>query len=150
MREYVLATSAQLLDEMERALAKLRAAQTDAAWRNAVVESSAVLTRGVCGLLETLNAPRDLNERQIRAKRFASVKVAEMLLYQAAQVQSGQASRNLYGVLKVQIEEARVAFRDRFLKPPNGIPDYLHEEIVRALAQNDETLLGPQYPGPLA
>lgn len=145
-----MATSAQLLDEMERALAKLRAAQTDAAWRDAVIESSAVLTRGVCGLLETLNAPRDLNERQIRAKRFASVKVAEMLLYQAAQVQAGQASSNLYGVLKVQIEEARVAFRDRFLKPPNGIPDYLHEEIVRALAQNDETLLGPQYPGPLA
>ena len=145
-----MATSAQLLDEMERALAKLRAAQTDAAWRDAVIESSAVLTRGVCGLLETLNAPRDLNERQIRAKRFASVKVAEMQLYQAAQVHAGQASRNLYSALKVQIEEARAAFCDRFLKPPNGIPDYLHEEIVRALAQNDETLLGPLYPGPLA
>lgn len=146
----ILATSAKLLDEMERALAKLRAAKTSAAWRDAVVESSAVLTRGVCGLLETLNAPRDLDERQLRAKRFASVRVAEIQLYQAAQVQSGQASRDLYSVLKVPIEEARTAFRERFLKAPNGIPDYLHEEIVRTLARNDETSLGPQYPGPLA
>ena len=146
----ILATSAELLDEMERALARLRGARTNAAWRDAVIDSSAVLTRCVCGLLETLNAPRDLNERQIRAKRFASVKVAEMQLYQAAQVQAGQASRDLYGVLKVQIEEARSAFRDRFLKPPHGVSDYLHVEMVRTLAQNDETLLGPQYPGPLA
>ena len=145
----ILATSAELLDEMERALAKLRAAHRNAAWRDAVVESSAVLTRGVCGLLETLHAPRDLNERQIRAKRFASVKVAEMKLYQAGQVQAGQASRDLYGALKAPIEEARAAFRDGFLKPSPGVPDYLHEEIVRVLAQNDETLLGPKYPGPL-
>jgi putative protein kinase ArgK-like GTPase of G3E family len=157
MRQYVLATSAELLEEMERALAELRAAHgksraahTSTAWRDAVIESSAVLTRGVCGLLETLNAPRDLSERDVRARRFASVKVAEMQLYQAGQVQTGHSMRNLYGALKPQIEDARAAFRERFLNPPRGIPDYLHLEIVRALAQNDETLLGPQYPGPLA
>jgi hypothetical protein len=135
---------------MERALARLRGAQTNGAWRDAVIGSSAVLTRGVCRLLETLNAPRDLNDRQVRAKRFASVKVAEMQLYRAAQVQAGQASRDVYGMLRAQIEEAREAFRDRFLTPPDGVSDYLHEEIVRSLARNDETLLGPQYPGPLA
>jgi hypothetical protein len=157
MRQYVLATSAELLDEMERALASLcaahatsRAAQANAAWRDTVIESSAVLTRGVCGLLETLNTPRDLHERDLRAKRFASVKVAEMQLYQAAQVRAGHSARNLYAALRLQIEEARASFRERFLQPPDGIPDYLHMEIVRALAQNDETLLGPQYPGPLA
>ena len=150
MRQYVLATSAELLEEMERALARLRAAHTSAAWRDAVIESSAVLTRGVCGLLETLNAPQDLSERDVRARRFASVKVAEMQLYQASQVQAGHSTRNLYAALKPQIEDARTVFRERFLNPPHGIPDYLHMEIVRALAQNDETLLGPQYPGPLA
>jgi hypothetical protein len=139
-----------MVDEMERALARLRAAQGSAAWRDAVVESSAVLTRGVCGLLETLNAPRDLSERQVRAKRFACVKVAELQLYHASRVQAGQAAGDIYGALKPQIEEARDAFRERFLKSSNGVPDYLHQEIVRALAQNDATLLGPHYPGPLA
>jgi putative protein kinase ArgK-like GTPase of G3E family len=146
----ILVTSAEMLDQMERALTTLRAAQGNAAWRDAVIESSAVLTRGVCGLLETLNAPRDLSERQVRAKRFASVKVAELRLYHNARVQAGQAARDIYSALKPQIEEAREAFRERFLKSSNGVPDYLHEEIVRALAQNDATLLGPKYPGPLA
>jgi hypothetical protein len=145
-----LATPAAMLEEMERTLSRLRAAHGNAGWRDAVVESSAVLTRGICGLLETLSPARDLSERQVRAKRFASVKVAELQLYHGARVQAGQAARDIYGALKPQIEEAREAFRERFLKSPNGVPDYLHEEIVRALAQNDATLLGPHYPGPLA
>ena len=74
---------------------------------------------------------------------MARVMVAKMQLYQAAEVQAGQASRNLYGALQPQIDEARAAFPEKFLH-------YLHREIVRTLAHNDEGLLGPLYPGPAA
>ncbi len=80
-----------------------------------------------------------LPEDDIRAQRLARVKVAEMQLYQAAQVKAGQAAGDLYGALQTQIDEARAGFPDQFLR-------YLHQEIVRTLAHNDEALLGPLYP----
>ena len=85
-----------------------------------------------------------------RALRFARVKVAEIQLYQASQVKRGRAARDLYGALRPHIDAARGAFRDRFLLPWNGVPDYLHQELVKTLAKEDAVLLGPSYPGPLA
>ena len=146
-----MADSAEILGDLDRALAKLRAAQGTAAWRDAVVESSAHFSHGIARLLETLSAPApDYSEKGLRAQRYARVKVAEMRLYAADQVKAGQHARDLYSALRPQIDEARAAFSGQFLAPPNGVPDYLHEELVRALAQNDEALLGPNYPGPLA
>jgi hypothetical protein len=84
------------------------------------------------------------------ALRFARVRVAEMQLYQASQVNAGRATRDLYGTLAPSIDSARKAFRERFLIPLNGIPDYLHQELVKTLAKEDAVLLGPLYPGPLA
>jgi hypothetical protein len=132
---------------MTRTLDQLRAAQGGPAWREAVISSSATLTRGVSALLASLNAPA--SESHIRAQRFARVTVAKMQLYQAAQVQAGLATGNIYGALKAHIDEARAAFSGQFRKP-GGIPDYLHEEMVRELAHHDPALLGPQYPGPMA
>ncbi len=140
---------------MGRALDKLRAANGSPSWRDAVVESSAAFSRGVAGLLETLrletlqtaNVP---NEALLRARRFARVKVAEMQLYAADRVTAGRAARHLYGALRPEIDEARAGFTGEFLTSSHRMPDYLHEELVRVLAQDDETLLGPDYPGPLA
>src|SRR5512146_2412890 len=85
-----------------------------------------------------------------RALRFARVKVAEIQLYQAPQVKSGRAAHDLYAALGPHIDAARKAFRERFLIPLNGVPDYLHQELVKTLAKEDAVLLGPSYPGPLA
>ena len=87
---------------------------------------------------------------QSSALRFARVKVAEIQLYQASQVQSGRAARDLYGALRPSIDAARGVFRERFLVPLKGIPDYLHQELVKTLAKEDAVLLGPSYPGPQA
>lgn len=133
---------------MTRALDRLRVAQGRPAWRDTVISSSAALMRGVSGLLASLTAP--VAESHLRAQRFARVTVARIQLYQTAQVQAGLASNNLYGALKAQIDEARLQFSSQFLKPPNGVPDYLHQEMIRELAHHDPALLGPQYPGPLA
>ena len=85
-----------------------------------------------------------------RALRFARVKVAEIRLYQDSEVKSGRAAHDLYGALGPHIDAARNAFRDRFLLPLGGVPDYLHQELVKTLANEDAVLLGPSYPGPLA
>ena len=85
-----------------------------------------------------------------RALRFARVKVAEIQLYQSSQVKSGRAARDLYGTLRPHIDAARGAFRENFLVPLGGVPDYLHQELVKTLAKEDAVLLGPSYPGPLA
>jgi hypothetical protein len=145
-----LPSPAELIDGMERALDKLRAANGSPAWRDAVVESSVQFSRGVAGLLETLQAVNVPDEALLRARRYARVRVAEMQLYAADRVTTGRAARRLYAALRPEIDEARAGFTAEFLTQARGIPDYLHEELVRALAQNDATLLGPEYPGPIA
>jgi hypothetical protein len=144
------------LEEMMDALNRLRGgsrSSVDPVWRTTVIESTVVLTRGVAELISSLApaaAPRDLTDEHLQAQRYARVRVAEMALYQAAQVNAGRAARNLYGTLKTQIDEARTGFQQKFLTEARGMPDYLHGEIVLVLAHNDVSLLGPDYPGPLA
>ena len=142
---------------MAAAVERLRSASgsaADPAWRATVIDSTAVLSRGVAELVASLRAPaaapRDMNDDHLQAQRFARVRVAEMALYQASQVRAGRLARNLYGTLRSQMDEARQGFHQKFLTTTSGIPDYLHQEMVLVLAQNDTSLLGPDYPGPLA
>jgi hypothetical protein len=85
----------------------------------------------------------------LRAQRFARVQVAEMRLNDAAAVQSGRTERNLYGALRSRIDSARAAFRQLYFAHCANMVDYVHVELVRALAHDDADLLGKDYPGPL-
>jgi|SRR5579871_2310757 len=137
---------------MERALARLRAAPgpESALWRSEAQAAAGSLATGVAGLLEMLAEQEQVApENHMRARRFATVRVAEIQLYQAAQVRAGRGGANLYTTLRPVLDAARAAYAEQFLIPANGVPDYLHQEIVRSLANNDAKLLGPQYPGPL-
>ncbi len=87
---------------------------------------------------------------RLRAQRFARVQAAEMRLYQSQAVKEGRDSRSLYRALQPQIDKARLDFQRQFLDADASIPDYLHLELVRSLANDDPELLGPDYPGPLA
>jgi hypothetical protein len=139
---------------MDQALNRLRLAPED---RDVLADTMQSLVRGVGVLQRKLsghdNPPPDLAEPHLRAKRFARVRVAEMALFQAAQVKAGRTAHDLYGCLKPSIDEARQDFRREFLKvglvETGQVPDYLHQELVLALAHNDASLLGPAYPGPL-
>ena len=86
----------------------------------------------------------------LRAQRAARVHVAEMRLYQAAEVQAGRARGDLYGALRKPIDEARAAFREKYFARCPNMVDYFHLELVRTLAHDDPELLGKDYPGPLA
>lgn len=82
----------------------------------------------------------------IRAQRFARVKVAEMQLYQPEVCRAGRDQKNLYLFLKQEVDNAREQFRTQFMTTQNMV-DYLHLELVRTLAANDEHSLGDDYPG---
>jgi hypothetical protein len=145
----------EAIAELARALTRMRSATNETEWNTAVLESGRAFSGEPAALemlasLAALTAP-SLPPRaaDASAQRFAKVKIAEIQLYQSAAVKSGRAARDLYGSLRPHIDAAREAFRERFLTPANGTADYLHSELVRVLANDDATLLGPAYPGPL-
>jgi hypothetical protein len=105
---------------------------------------------GIAAAAETppaADGPVDPLER--RAVRFARTKVAEMLLFHSRAVVDGRVRKDLYLSLRDQIDKGRVEYAAEFLRTP-GLSDYLHVELIHTLAQDDPTLLGPDYPGPLA
>jgi len=94
--------------------------------------------------------PQQEQEIHLRAQRFARVQTAQLRLYHSSAVSRGRAERNLYGALGKEIDAGREAFRKQFLTQCPSMVDYFHLELVRTLANDDESLLGPNYPGPLA
>ena len=93
--------------------------------------------------------PKADQEVHLRGQRFARSQVAQLLLYKVEKVRAGRAAKNLYGNLKEEIDAGRDAFRSQFISASPSMVDYYHLELVGTLAQNDNTLLGPDYPGPL-
>ncbi len=89
-------------------------------------------------------------EGHLRARRFARVRAAEMRLYHSDAVLKGRADGGIYAELKQEIDSARGTFEREHLSRCSGMPDYLHLELVRVLANDDASLLGKDYPGPLA
>jgi hypothetical protein len=85
----------------------------------------------------------------LRAQRFARVRAAEILLYKPQAVWDGRARRKLYKELKEEIDSARAAYAREFLSAAPSMPDYLHLELLRTLANEEVAALGEEYPGPL-
>src|SRR6266404_4320153 len=85
----------------------------------------------------------------LKARRFARTRVAELVLHRASEVKTGRANSDLYASLRQEMDADREAFRrDFFSHVP--IVDYYHLELVRTLAHDNPELLGEDYPGPLA
>lgn len=112
------------------------------------------LIRDRCAELERRLAAASISKEaepvHFRAQRFARVRVAEIRLYHSQAVLRGRAAKNLYTGLKEEIDSARDVFERDYLSNSVSLPDYLHLELVRTLANGDEKLLGEKYPGPLA
>jgi hypothetical protein len=85
----------------------------------------------------------------LQAQRMARVRVAEMRLYHENELASGAASKNIYQALQKEIDAARDQFLHTFLAKSPTMVDYLHLEILRSLASDDDRLLGDGYPGPM-
>ncbi|MGI8961783.1 MAG: hypothetical protein ACR2IV_18895 [Bryobacteraceae bacterium] len=94
----------------------------------------------------------DLSQDQrvlhVRAQRFARVRVAEMQLSRPEACHAGRQQGNLYIFLRHEIDNARDTYRKQFMNIPFMV-DYLHLELVRTAAGDDEQKLGADYPGQL-
>jgi hypothetical protein len=95
---------------------------------------------------ETLSAPEQA--QHLRAQRTARVRVAQIRISEAAALRKGVQERDIYQALRRSIDAARGEFRQNHMT--SGMVDYLHLEIVRSLAHDNEKLLGAGYPGPMA
>ncbi|HEU0138651.1 MAG TPA: hypothetical protein VFQ79_03030 [Bryobacteraceae bacterium] len=85
----------------------------------------------------------------LRAQRFARVQVAEIRLHRAEAVRAGRRERQLYFAVKQAVDSARETFRREFVSASPTMVDYLHMELVRTLANDEISVLGPDYPGPM-
>ena len=85
----------------------------------------------------------------LKAQRFARVAVAEIRLSRPAAVREGQERGALYNTLRPEIDAARDKFRKEFVSSTPSMVDYLYIELVRSLANDNDRLLGPDFPGRL-
>jgi hypothetical protein len=82
------------------------------------------------------------------ARRLAKLLVFEIELYNKTETAEGRKSKDLYKRLKRDIDLSRQTFDRRFGETVGKQFDYFHDELVRALAGDDPSLLGLDYPGP--
>jgi len=68
-------------------------------------------------------------------------------LYNQSKVAEGKNNRDLYKVLREDIEKSRATYDKRYGSTPVAPAKYFDSEIVRILADNDRSLLGNDFPG---
>lgn len=91
----------------------------------------------------------DEQKLHLQAQRMARLRVAEMRLYHEKELRNGAAANDIYSALQHQIDSAREQFLQSFLSKSPTMVDYLHLELLRSLAGDDDRLLGHNYPGPM-
>jgi hypothetical protein len=85
------------------------------------------------------------NELLKKARRFAKLLVEEIKLYNQPKVDEGRRSRDLYDRLKEDIEKSRAMYDKRYADSAVASADYFTQELIRILADNDATLMGPSF-----
>jgi hypothetical protein len=89
--------------------------------------------------------PADLKQLHHKAKRFAKVTVQDIVNYKKAEVAKGRQNKDLYERFREEIDRSKAMYDKRFEKIAAHNIDYLYEELVRVLADNDADALG-NYP----
>lgn len=83
------------------------------------------------------------------ARRFARLLVSEIKLYNAAKVNEGRRSFDLYERLKEEIDRSRKVYDKRVSPAVATKFDYFYDELVQTLAEGDVAKLGANCPGPI-
>jgi len=80
-----------------------------------------------------------------KAQRFARLLIDEVKLYNQAKVAEGRKKKDLYDRLKEDIEKSRSTYLKRYGNTVAASGDYVNAEIIRSLAGDDESVLGPNF-----
>jgi len=91
--------------------------------------------------------PPEEQEMHTKAKRFAKLLVDEIRLYNQAKVKEGRQNRDLYRILREDIEKSRDTYNRRYSNTSVAEAGYFTQEVIRILADNDASLLGSDFPG---
>ena len=76
------------------------------------------------------------------ARRLARLLVTEIKLYNEEQVEAGRRNRNIYEVLREDIDRSRQIYEERIDDAVRTEADYFHDELVRILAAGESEILG--------
>ncbi len=100
-----------------------------------------------------MSVPTPASETEQRAhndaRRFARLLVSEIKLYNAAKVNEGRRSFDLYERLKEEIDRSRKVYDKRVSPAVATKFDYFYDELVQTLAEGDVAKLGANCPGPV-
>ncbi|MGB7584158.1 MAG: hypothetical protein WBM11_04865 [Terriglobales bacterium] len=80
-----------------------------------------------------------------KAQRFARLLMDEVKLYNQAKVAEGRKNKDLYDRLKEDIDKSRNTYTKRYGSTAAASADYFSQELIRSLAEDDVTLLGPNF-----
>lgn len=80
-----------------------------------------------------------------KAQRFARLLVDEIKLYNQAKVAEGRRNKDLYDRLKEDIDKSRGTFQKRYGGTVAASADYFQSELVRSLAEDDISIMGPNF-----
>ena len=80
-----------------------------------------------------------------KAQRFARLLTDEIKLYNQAKVADGRKNKDLYDRLKEDIEKSRVTYVKRYGNTVAASGDYFNNEVIRSLAEDDVSLMGPNF-----
>jgi len=94
--------------------------------------------------------PRTEHDIHKKAFRFAKLLVDDLILYNKDKLEQGKEQRDVYGVLREDIDKSRAAYEKKFSNTPAGKVDYFHQELLRRVGGEDPGVLGTGYPGPLS
>ena len=80
-----------------------------------------------------------------KAQRFARLLVDEIKLYNQVKVAEGRKHKDLYDRLKEDIEKSRGTYQKRYGNTAAASVDYFSQELIRSLAEDDVSFLGPNF-----
>ena len=83
------------------------------------------------------------------ARRFARLLVSEIKLYNEQKVHAGRRDKNLYVLLRDDIDKSREMYDKRVSPDVAAKVDYFYDELVKILAENQVAALGTECPGPV-
>ncbi|HXM22526.1 MAG TPA: hypothetical protein VN948_14820 [Terriglobales bacterium] len=89
-------------------------------------------------------SPEDADVHR-KAQRFARLLMDEIKLYNQAKVAEGRKHKDLYDRLKEDIDKSRSTYQKRYGNTAAASADYLSGELIRSLAEDDVSLLGPNF-----
>ncbi len=127
-------------------------AEEEAATAHAPAEEPAPVEAAPAGPppVDIESLPEDMKALHKKAKRFAKITVQELLMYHKNEVEQGRQNKDLYKRLKDDIDKSKALYDQRYQKIADHHIDYLYDEFVRVLAENDASALGdyPYVPPP--